>query len=160
MMKWYQTQPNVVGFNEEITEKQRLMFTLQMTLLSIIWPSSWLHIPPKPPWWLRISTAGDCVSDPSVEGQQEEGVAPKDLLGSPQSSETKGTLWPWLIHPRKHYFLSHQIQHPPHMSCSLPRTESPFLTSSAAQHSQQQSVLTRCRHWHSNTVHCAGLCIH
>lgn len=89
-------------------------------------------------------------------------AAPRDLLGSPRSSETKGTLWHRLTHPRKHYFLSHQLQHPPHMSCSLPRTESPFLTSSAVKHSQQQSVLTICSYWHSTTVNyiCGGTGIH
>ncbi|KAK5869465.1 hypothetical protein PBY51_024178 [Eleginops maclovinus] len=33
----------------------------------------------------------DFVSDPGVEGQEER-ARPKDLLGSPQSSETKGDI--------------------------------------------------------------------
>lgn len=166
-MNWRQSYPNVVGLNEgTITiERQCLMSTLQMALISIIWLSSWLHIPPKPPRWRRISAAWRlCVRSQCGEAGGVGGglAAPRDLLGSPRSSETKGTLWHRLTHPRKHYFLSHQLQHPPHMSCSLPRTESPFLTSSAVKHSQQQSVLTICSYWHSTTVNyiCGGTGIH
>lgn len=104
-------------------EKRCLMFTLQMALLSMIWLSSWLHIPPKtamvtvdqrcletvcqiPVWRGREGRGGE-----DEEAGEEGREAPKDLLGSPRRSETKGTLWHWLTHPRKHYFLSHQLQH-------------------------------------------------
>ena len=82
---------------------------------------------------------GDSVSDPSSEEVGGGGVAaPRDLLGSPRSSETKGTLWHRPTHPWKHYFLSHQLQHPPHMSRSLPRTESLFFN--------RLTVCSRSRH--------------
>lgn len=113
MVKLFQTWPNVVRFSDETAKRQRLIFSLQMALLSIIWPSSWLHIPPKPPQWGRISLETVCQI-PVWGCGRRRGEAPKDLLGSSRSCETKGTLWHWLTHPRKHDFLSRQIQHPPH----------------------------------------------
>lgn len=113
MVKLFQTWPNVVRFSDETAKRQRLIFSLQMALLSIIWPSSWLRIPPKPPLWGRISLETVCQI-PVWGCGRRRGAAPKDLLGSSRDFETKGTLWHWLTHPRKHDFLSRQIQHPPH----------------------------------------------
>lgn len=113
MAKLFQTWPNVVRFSDETAKRQRLTFSLQMALLSIIWPSSWLRIPPKPPQRGRISLETVCQI-PVWGCRRRRGAAPKDLLGSSRSSETKGTLCHWLTHPRKHDFLSRQIQHPPH----------------------------------------------
>lgn len=103
----------------------------------MIWLSSWLHIPPKPPWWRRISAAWRLCVRSQFRGV---GAAPRDLQGSLWSSETKGTLWHRLTHPKKHYFLSPQFQHPPHMSSSLPRTESPFLKLSAVNYLQLRQI--------------------
>lgn len=77
-MKWHQTWPNVVKFNERTSEKRRLVFALQMALLSTIWPSSWLYIPPKPPWWQRIIRCPETVCQILVwrgKWEEEEGGA-------------------------------------------------------------------------------------
>lgn len=110
--------------------------TLQKALLSMIWLSSGSLSHPNHHDEGGSVLPGDCVRS-QFRGV---GAAQRDLQGSRRSSKTKGTLWHRLTHLKKHYFLSHQFQHPPHMSSLLHRTENPFLKLSAVNHLQLRQI--------------------
>lgn len=118
-------------------------------LLSMIWLSLWLYIPPKPPWWRRISAAWrPCVRSHSGRAGGGGGGA----KGSPgitiEIQDKKGhcgTVWPIQEHitscPSSSRILRTWTAH-------FPELKVPFLSSAVNrfQQQQQRSGLTICRH--------------
>lgn len=108
----------------------------------MIWLSSWLYIPSKPWWWRRISPAWRlCVRSQRgrAEGDGGGGEISWDHRGAPRQKGHCGTDWPIQENITSCPTSSSKwTAHFPELSL--------FLTSSAVNCFQQQSLLTICRH--------------